>query len=379
MDIVLYILSFLTVVQGLVSLRDGHRNLKYALTYCGARVRDRTIVVFCPVKGADAHLEANIASLLMQSHTAYRVVFIVDSETDPAFGILSASGGEVLVAGPALGCGQKVHNLIHGVRTAGEGSDIFVFCDADARFPPDWLRHLVAPLEDVTLGATTGYRWYVPTSSSLPTRIRSAWNATVVGFLGPHLRNFAWGGSTAIRRVVFERAGVLDQWQGALSDDYALTTAVRRTGLRIVYVPTCLLGSYDACTWPELLEFTSRQILITRVYSPRMWRVGLLTYTLFNTTFFWLTIRMWGEWTFFLLWALILGLSIVRAELRVLAAERTLTDISLVRHRWFYRLSPPLTALLYQWNFLRTMVGRRLVWKGIAYTLVSPSETRLEK
>ncbi len=382
MDIVLYILSFLSIVQGLIFLRDGRRNLKYALTYRSPRVSDRSVVVFCPVKGADADLKANIDSLLGQSHTAYRVVFIVDSEADPAIPILSArlrGVGEIRVAGHALGSGQKVHNLIHGVLNAGDASDTYVFCDADARFPSDWLRNLVSPLEDPAIGATTGYRWYVAARSSLPTRIRSAWNATVVGFLGAHSRNFVWGGSTAIRRAVFESAGVIERWQGALSDDYALTAAVRRAGLRIVYVPTCLIASYEGCTWRQLVEFTTRQILITRVYAPRMWAFSLVTYTLFNTTFWWLTYRMFGEWKFILPWALIYCLSILRANLRLVAPERILQDIPIARHRWFYRLSPPLTALLYEWNFLRTIVGRRLVWKGIAYTLVSPNETRVEE
>ncbi len=379
MDIVLYILSFIAISQGIISLRDGRRNLKYTLTYSAAHVADRPVVVFCPVKDADIDLAANIDSLLTQTHSAYRVVFIVDSETDPAFPILSASRGEVLVAGHAHQCGQKVHNLIHGVLTRGNDGDTFVFCDADVRFPSDWLRHLVAPLEDPVIGATTGYRWYVGSGPGLATRVRSAWNATVVGFLGPHSRNFVWGGSTAIRRVTFESARVLDQWHGALSDDYALTTAVRRAGLRIVYVPICLLPSNDRCTWGQLMEFTTRQILITRVYAPQIWTLGLVTYTLFNTTFLWLTFRMFSEWKLFLPWVLIYGLAIVRADLRFQAAAHVLKDISLLGHRWFYRLSPPLTALLYEWNFLRTIVGRRLVWKGIPYTLVSSRETRVER
>ena len=378
MDTVLYILTFAALVQGLISLINGRHNSKYALSYDTPTAPDSPVVVFCPVKGAEVDLEANIDSLMRQSHSAYRVVFIVDSETDPAFPILSASCAEIQVAGRALGCGQKVHNLIYGLLNAGDENDTFVFCDADTRFPSDWLRNLVAPLTDPTIGATTGYRWYVASSSSLPPRIRSAWNATVVGFLGGHSRNFAWGGSTAIRRMVFESAGVLESWKGALSDDYALTNAVQRAGLRIVYVPSCLLVSHGGCTWRQLIEFTSRQILITRVYAPRIWILGLVTYTLFNITFWWLTYRMFGDWKFILPWALIYGLSILRANLWLVAADRILHDVFPIGLRWFYRLSPPLTALLYGWNFFRTIVGRRLLWKGIAYILISPNETRVE-
>ena len=35
-----------------------------------------------------------------------------------------------------------------------------------------------------------------------------------VSVLGDHERNFAWGGSTAIRREIFERMGILNAWQG---------------------------------------------------------------------------------------------------------------------------------------------------------------------
>ncbi len=376
MDILLYILAFLALVQGAISLRDGRRNLKYSFNYERVPPSDRPVVVFCPVKGSDPELGENVASLMGQSHTDYRVVFIVDSVADPSMPILSASRGEVLIAGRAERCGQKVHNLIHGVLTAGEGAETFVFCDADARFPPDWLRQLLAPLGDPRVGATTGYRWYAASGRNFSTRLRSAWNAAVAGFLGPHSNNFVWGGSTAIRRVVFEEAGVLDRWRGALSDDYVLTEAVRGAGLRIVYVPLCLVPSYGECSWPQLMEFTTRQILITRVYAPKIWKMGLVTYSLFNLTFLWLTFRMFSDWKFFLLWSLVYGLAIVRADLRVRAAGRVLGDLSL--DRWFYRLSPPLVALLYEWNFIRTIVGRRLVWKGITYTLLSAGETRVE-
>ncbi len=358
---------------------DGRHNLKYTLNYCRTPLPDRPVVVFCPVKDSDPELSENVASLMGQTHTDYRVVFIVDSVADPSMPILSASGGAVLIAGRAERCGQKVHNLIHGVLTAGEGEETYVFCDADARFPPDWLRQLLAPLEDPAVGATTGYRWYAASGTNLPTRLRSAWNGTVAGFLGPHSNNFVWGGSTAIRRGVFQQAGVLERWQGALSDDYTLTEAVRGAGLRIVYVPVCLVPSYGECSWGQLMEFTTRQILITRVYAPKIWRIGLATYSLFNLTFLWLTFRMFSDWKFFLLWSLVYGLAIVRADLRVRGARRVLGDPSSAHNRWFYRLSPPLVAFLYEWNFLRTIVGRRLVWKGITYTLVSAGETRVER
>ena len=56
-----------------------------------------------------------------------------------------------------------------------------------------------------------------------------------------------------------------------MSDDLALTNALRNDGRGIEFVPECLAPTPYATTWSELLEFTNRQIILTRVYSPTMW------------------------------------------------------------------------------------------------------------
>jgi hypothetical protein len=40
-------------------------------------------------------------------------------------------------------------------------------------------------------------------------------------------------------------------------------------------------------------------------------------------------------------------------------------------------LSPPLTALLYLYNMIRSALGTDIVWRQVHYRLVSPSETRV--
>src|SRR5262249_2452170 len=174
--------------------------------------------------------------------------------------MLLALGVNVLVAGRASSCGQKVHNLAYAVEH-GPAADIYVFCDSDARFPRQWLSTLLAPLEATNI--TSGYRWYVINRLHFSTLMRSAWKASSRGVLGDHNRNFAWGGSTAIHCETFRRLNILDAWRGSVSDDYAVTRAAQRNGTRIVFVPECLVLSYGECSFRELLEFTTRQIIIT--------------------------------------------------------------------------------------------------------------------
>jgi cellulose synthase/poly-beta-1,6-N-acetylglucosamine synthase-like glycosyltransferase len=102
---------------------------------------------------------------------------------------------------------------------------------------------------------------------SFASELRSAWNASIASALGPNLKsNFCWGGSTAIRRDVFERIDMREKWRGTLSDDFAVTRAIKAAGLAIYFVPKALIASVESCTFKELFEFTNRQMKITRVY-----------------------------------------------------------------------------------------------------------------
>src|SRR5438874_9822946 len=187
-----------------------------------------------------------------------------------------------VVAGRAVECGQKVHNLRAAVAVCDTSSEVFVFVDTDARPRADWLRSLVAPLADRAAGAATGYRWFLPVSGGLASHLRSVWNASIASALGADVRrNFCWGGSTAIRRATFEKLNMRERWRGAASDDYALTRALREEGLPIRFAPACLTASPEDCSFGALLEFTTRQLKITRVYAPNLWRIVLASNALF--------------------------------------------------------------------------------------------------
>jgi cellulose synthase/poly-beta-1,6-N-acetylglucosamine synthase-like glycosyltransferase len=265
------------------------------------------------------------------------------------------------------------------VETVGHTALVFVFCDSDVRFPRTWLRNLTGPLSDPNVGVSTGYRWYVADRFHFSTLLRSAWNATVVGMLGDHPRNFAWGGSMALRRETFDRIGVLEAWRGAVSDDYAVTRAAERARARIWFVPDCLVPSLGTCGFRELLEFTTRQIIITRVYHPRLWRLGLFAQTVFNVSFVALATASISQPLLILPWLLIYGLSAAKSAIRLSAVRAVLRDPSLSRYGWFYILSSPIVALLYQYNMVLSALTTEIEWRQIHYTLISANETRVRR
>jgi ceramide glucosyltransferase len=270
--------------------------------------------------------------------------------------------------------GQKVQNLIHAVDHAAGDAEVFIFCDADARFPEDWIAKLIAPLDQPSVAVATGYRWYAAETGSLPSLLRSTWNASAVTMLGDHDRNFAWGGSMAIRRDVFERIGVRQAWDGALSDDYALTLAARRAKMRIDFVAACLVPSYGDTTWPDLLEFTTRQLVITRMYEPRMWRMAAFSQTVFNIAF-WAGILLPGRLS--VITAGIYFLAGIKSYMRYDALANVLPESALSKQRWSYILLAPLTALLFEYNLVLSALTRKIKWRQIRYRLISSNRTEV--
>ncbi len=175
-----------------------------------------------------------------------------------------------------------------------------------------------------------------------------------------------------------------EEWRGRLSDDFAMTRALHGAKLPIHFVPRCLTASLEDCGFRELLEFTTRQMKVTRVYAPHLWKAVLAGSLLFVLVFFGgialiivrallglsfiaplalvSVIYVLGVWKAYLrLRAVSLPLASYRAELRRDAPAHLL-------------LWPPASAL-YLYNALSAAFSRRIEWRGVTYELKSPRET----
>jgi cellulose synthase/poly-beta-1,6-N-acetylglucosamine synthase-like glycosyltransferase len=340
-------------------------------------------------------LRENLSALFRQNYPAYEIIFVIDNANDPARAIIEDLRREfettdnvssrVVVAGEASGCGQKVHNLRVAIGHTRPESEVFVFVDSDARPRSSWLRSLVAPLVDEGMGAATGYRWFIPLKGGFASRLRAVWNASIASALGEQSnKNFCWGGSTAIRRRHFERAQVMDEWRGAASDDFAMMRALRRVRLPIHFVPDCLIVSHEDCGFRELLEFTTRQLKITRVYATHFWQIVLMSNLLFVLVFFGglglvitrAALKLSFAWPLAFILAIYL-LGTMKAYLRWCAVGLPLAPyrLELRRDALAHLFSWPLVSALYLYNALAALFSRRIQWRGITYELKSPSET----
>ncbi|HKN85003.1 MAG TPA: glycosyltransferase [Pyrinomonadaceae bacterium] len=383
-----YFLAALACWTGIKSLLNG---LRYA-----AYVRRETSLplpefqpfasVIAPCRGLETGLRNNLRTLLTQNYPDYEVLFVFDRVDDPAIEIVeeltatSAVATRTIIAGPAVDSGQKVHNLRVAVTEIEPKSEVLVFVDTDARPANDWLRKLVAPLADETLGASTGYRWFIPERGAIASRLRSVWNASVASALGSDTsRNFCWGGSTAIRRTTFERLDIRDHLRGTVSDDFTITRVLKDAKLPIHFTPNCLVPSIGDCDFKELFEFTTRQIKITRVYASHLWLPLLLGSALFTIAFFgaFLLIGVHPRSSLaYVFLAIIFALGATKSFIRwraistPLAQYRSALFKDLPAHLFLW----PFASLLYLYNAAVAGFSRRVNWRGITYELKSPSE-----
>jgi ceramide glucosyltransferase len=267
---------------------------------------------------------------------------------------------------------------------------MLVFTDSDVRLSRGWLAKLVAPHQDPRIGATTTYRWFIPSRSigagGFSSALASAWNAAVATMLGRPRDNFCWGGGTAIRRKTFADANVLESWKGAVSDDLAMTYALEQTGKPIVFCPECLAATLHPWTGKDLVEFTNRQVLITRVYSPRRWMFGAAAHIGYSLTLIYagivILITMAGgdPWTQLFLMAFTIPLlAAAKGATRTVALNDLLPEWKgkLQEWSWVWMALAPVVPFLFSLNFISSLLTKEIRWRGIRYELIGPNFTRV--
>jgi cellulose synthase/poly-beta-1,6-N-acetylglucosamine synthase-like glycosyltransferase len=389
-----YLLAFFQILLGLYLIWQVWQWLGYVRRrlHADPGFFAPRVAVLCPCKGIEPGLERNLVSLTEFERQNYDIFFILASGSDSARSVVervaasSRVKAHVVIAGSPSNCGEKVNNLRVAVEQLAEEFEVLVFADSDGRPARSWLHHMVAPLGDVRIGATTTMRWLIPNRGNLPTALLAAWNAPVVTMLSETGRNFCWGGGTAIRRSTFEQSGVLDEWKNSVSDDYSLTRALERQNRSIVFIPECLTLSYAEADFHQLLEFTNRQILITRVYADRIWAPAATTHLLYCLTLLLgamlILSNLFQQRPYFhiaTLTFLPVLLSSLRSSIRLIGVTEALPTArsQIMGQSWIYILLTVFVPFLYVVNFVNSLVTRKIRWRGLVYELISPQQTRI--
>jgi cellulose synthase/poly-beta-1,6-N-acetylglucosamine synthase-like glycosyltransferase len=361
------------LLLALLSLVGERKRAAYVARRLAGWPRDlppATVIV--PVKGSDEGLRENLAALAALDYPDYELIVTAHSAGDIPPGVLPARVKVVLAHGADPVGAEKIQNLMAAVRAARKHSRVLAFADSDGRVSRGWLRALVAPLQEPGVGASTGYRWFLPEPPDFWSLMRGVWDAVAAGMLGPGDCLFAWGGAMAIRKEVFFEARIPDFWQGALSDDYALSRAVHAAGLSIAYAPGALTPCREHITCGRFFGWIRRQMAITRIYAPRLWWAALIAH-IFYCGGMAASVAASIRGNRLAEWALIAQLSpgMLKGLNRATLAKASLPEYEawFKRHAWVHAIWVPLGTWVWLVALVSSAFARSVQWRGRRYPL----------
>ncbi len=381
-------------LANLLNLRQGlalRRGVRVGLRMAFGAYLPRAAVLL-PVRGLDEGFDENVRAILAQNYPHFRLVVIADREDDPAATRALALGAEqgrvpaeLLLSDPT-GMGGKVNALRTALRHLRPEDEVAVFADADVRPAADWLRQLVQPLADITIGASTGFRWYIPPHPTFWSLVRSEWNAVSANVLFDGRRNYTWGGSSAIRAENLPKLKLEERWREVLSDDLIVTEAVRQSGLRIAYAPGALVATLEDADRGTCLEWCLRQMMMATLYLPIVRRYAAGAFAVFDGAVLLGLLSL--QLTPAVSWAYL-----VPAALLLVTLPATIVKSSLRRRALFagaphvaglWRVSALRSAAaslavpwVMMWGLLRTRKRTVVRWRGRAYDVRDPRHVRL--
>ena len=330
------------------------------------------VSVIVPVKGEDHGLRENLAALASQDYPDYELIVVAHSAADIPAGVLPSNVRVVLAHGDDPSTGEKVQNLKAAVTAARKFSEVYAFADSDGHVTRRWLRALVAPLSEKGVGASTGYRWYAPEPPTFWTLMRSVWDAVALSRLGPGDCGFAWGGAMAIRRETFYDLDIRGHWKNTVSDDYALSAAVRASGLTIAFAPGAMVPCHEQIGMGALFAWMRRQMTVTHVYNGRLWWLALMAHIFYCGG---MAASIVASLKGFRLaeWALIAQLSpgMLKGLNRATLAKAALPECEawFKRHLWVHSIWVPLGTWLWLIALVSSAFGNTIHWRGYRYKL----------
>jgi cellulose synthase/poly-beta-1,6-N-acetylglucosamine synthase-like glycosyltransferase len=250
--------------------------------------------IIVPCKGLPKNFGKNLEGFLELEYPSFEVIYITESEKDPATPVIKEIVGRhvnarLVFAGLSTACAQKNFNLLAGVKEA-RNAEVLVFADSDIRPAKNWLSELVLPLSDPKVAVTSGYRWLHASKGTIGEQSHAFANvfiyvlfavASFIGGVG------LWGGSMAIRKKDFEDFGVAQKWGRTAVDDMSLSQLVRKKRRKGVVVPSSMTHSDELLpTARATSAWFTRQTMFLKAYFKPIWLIGGMILTIGGSTLF---------------------------------------------------------------------------------------------
>lgn len=237
-----------------------------------------------PVRGVDFGSRENFASFCTQDYPDYEILFAVNDPSDPAIPLIQQIIAEfpqrqihLLVGAEHLGANRKVNKLARLAREARH--DILVLTDGDVRVGPNYLREVVAPLQDYKIGAVTSfYRAIAEENLFAQLEAVGAASDFFAGVLMAKSTEgirFALGASIATTKEWLAKMGGFEAIASTLADDYELGYRIAKAGGEVVLSRETVWTMYPAQTSHGFWDHQLRWARTVRLCRPLSY-LGLL-------------------------------------------------------------------------------------------------------
>ncbi|MGO9437078.1 MAG: glycosyltransferase [Terracidiphilus sp.] len=239
-----------------------------------------------PVRGLDPEAYGNFASFCRQDYPNYEILFCVDAG-DPALPVIQKLKSDfpqtqirIVIGSGRSGTNDKVSRLARLVEEAS--CEYLVISDSDVRVEPDYLRRLVAPLQDSHVGAVTCF--YVPSSET--TWVQRLQDVGMLSDFYPGILTawqldgikFALGPTICTTRGYLQEFGGYPVLENQPADDLQVGRLIAERGHEVVLLNYSVLTVPDYHSLREL--FLKRLRWITVMRQMRPWGHAGLVFTL---------------------------------------------------------------------------------------------------
>lgn len=353
--------------------------------------------ILLSLRGADPHLLHGLRKLMTQNYPDYELRIVVDRMDDPSVDLVRRAIKETSFERARISpirqlrktCSLKCSALAQLAEDLDESVEVVVLADADLVSHANWMRELIRPLADESVGASFGNRWFWPRRARWGSLVRYLWNAAAV--VPMYALGIPWGGTFAIRAAVLRDTGLLDKWTRAAVEDAPVRTALERHGLAIRFVPSLMMVNREECGVGFALDFIKRQLTWTRLYHPR-WGVvvlhalnttGVLAAALIMTSVAlllgrWAILAYLGGSLAVYFGVLVLLLSLIEGGVRNQVGGRGEEPFAYPLRAYLKMLSAvPLTQAIYMVAVLMAIFRCHVSWRGVTYRIRGPWDVQM--
>lgn len=218
----------------------------------------------------------NFASFCQQDYPEYQIIFGVRDERDASVEVVKKIIADfpdldirLVVSDRTIGTNLKVSNLANAEAEAKYS--LLLLADSDVRVGPDYLRRVIQPMRDPSVGVVTClYRPLVRGWVAIveAVGISTDYLAGVLVARSLEGMNFALGPTIAIRKSVLESIGGFLAIADYLADDYQLGYLPAQAGYKVVLSDYVIDHAIATESLVDLIDRQTRWNCCTRVSRP---------------------------------------------------------------------------------------------------------------